>query len=177
MKQCKKCGVEKPLTEFFAEKRSADKHRYSCKDCDTQRRKDYWASLPDLKKSRKKWRASRILTDRDYGLKYRLKHRAKDLIRHAKLRAAKKSLPFDLHHHVKEIQSRIDRGFCELTGIPFNLESGRTFDSPSLDRIDPSAGYIYSNLRVVCHLMNCALGDWGEATLEKVVKAWKKHKR
>jgi hypothetical protein len=90
-----------------------------------------------------------------------------DLARHAKLRAAKKSLPYDLSDHVGEIQSRINAGVCEVTGLPLNLDGGRTWDSPSLDRIVPSVGYLYTNIRIVCHAMNGAMGDWGE---QKVIE-------
>lgn len=103
--------------------------------------------------------------DREYQVRYRRKHRAKDLIRHAKERATKRRLPFDLSAHAWEIQQRIDAGLCELTGLPLNLNGGRTWDSPSLDRIVPAKGYTYENVRVVCHAANSALGDWGENKL------------
>jgi hypothetical protein len=105
--------------------------------------------------------------DSAYQRKYRKKHRAKDLVRHAKLRSLKKSLPFDLESHLDEIQARIEAGFCEVTGLPFNLDGGRTWDSPSLDRIVPAVGYLFANIRIVCHAVNGAMGDWGE---QKVVE-------
>lgn len=103
--------------------------------------------------------------DRAYQLKYRKLHRAKDLIRHAKRRAEQKGVPFDLDDYENEIQARINLGTCELTGFRFNLDCGRTWDSPSLDRINPTEGYVFSNIRVVCHAVNSAMGDWGENTL------------
>lgn len=109
--------------------------------------------------------------DREYQRIYRRKNRAKDLIRHAKFRALKKGIAFDLDDHCADVQSRIDSGVCEVTGMPFNLDGGRTWDSPSLDRVDPDSGYLYSNIRVVCHAVNSALGDWGETTLLKISQA------
>lgn len=32
-KRCKKCGIEKPLTEFYPHKKTRDKHRSACKLC------------------------------------------------------------------------------------------------------------------------------------------------
>jgi len=83
-------------------------------------------------------------------------------VRHAKRRAEARNLPFDLDEHLPEIQARLGAGRCEVTGVEFNLEGGRTWDSPSLDRRNPKAGYLYANLRVVCHAANSAMGDWGE---------------
>lgn len=109
--------------------------------------------------------------DREYQMRYRKRHRARDLIRHAVARAAKKKMEFDLWDHLPKLQERIDRGLCEVTGLPFNLDNGRTWDSPSIDRIDSKAGYTYSNLRIVCHAVNSAMGDWGEAKLMEIAQA------
>jgi len=81
-------------------------------------------------------------------------------------------MEFDLLEHLKEIQERIDAGVCEISGVPFNLREGRTFDSPSIDRIDPSRGYTYANIRLICHAMNSALGDWGEEKLLAILRMW-----
>ena len=110
-------------------------------------------------------------SDRTYQMRYRLRHRAKDLIRHAKKRALDKGLAFDLDQHVAELQGRIDTGVCEMTGLPLNLEGGRTWDSPSLDRIQPRDGYVISNIRVICHAANSAIGDWGENKLLDLARA------
>lgn len=122
------------------------------------------AALQSLLESRSARRRSLVTKEKDsaYQRKYRKKHRARDLVRHARLRAQKKQLAFDLSDHLDEIQERISKGFCEVTGLPLNLDGGRTWDSPSLDRIVPSAGYVYRNIRIVCHAVNGAMGDWGE---------------
>lgn len=109
--------------------------------------------------------------DRKYQQAYRRRHRARDLIRHAEHRAAKKGISFDLREHIEEIQERIDAGLCEVTGLQLNLDGGRTWDSPSLDRIDPQSGYVFSNTRVVCHGVNSAMGDWGEQKLVEMARA------
>ncbi len=83
----------------------------------------------------------------------------------------RKGIPFDLWGHLPALQARIDAGKCEVTGLPFNLEGGRTWDSPSLDRIDPQSGYVFSNVRVVCHGVNSAMGDWGEQQLIRMAQA------
>lgn len=102
----------------------------------------------------------------------RMERRAMTLIASARVRAKKRGLAFDLDQHVEDIQARIDRGRCEVTGYPFNLSGGRTFDSPSLDRINPAEGYTHGNVRIVLHMVNAAMGDWGVAKLREVMEAW-----
>jgi hypothetical protein len=95
------------------------------------------------------------------------------MIKGAKSRAKQGDLAFDLEQYRDQIQQRVDAGFCELTDIPFNLECSRAWDTPSLDRIVPEKGYVYSNVRVVCRAMNCMLGNWGPKIMEQVFLAWK----
>lgn len=139
---CKECQEEKPISEFQANGKGG--WRWKCKRC--------LALTRSMNRER----------ENQYQLNYRKRYRAKDLVRHAKYRALKKGVPYDLDQHLEQIQRRIDNGFCEVTGLPFNLEGGRTWDSPSLDRIIPERGYTIQNLRVVCHAANSAMGDWGE---------------
>ena len=94
------------------------------------------------------------------------------LVDAARRRARLDVIAYDLDGRQADLQRRIDAGFCELTGIPFNLDGGRTYDSPSLDRINPKKGYIYDNIRVICDLMNRALSDWGEGPVRIVAEAY-----
>ena len=111
-------------------------------------------------------------TAQAYSAQYRILKRAKNLIYLAKARARKLGVAFDLDQHEAELQHRIDAGVCELSGIAFDLTGKRNYASPSFDRIVPSLGYAYSNVRVLCQAMNCALGNWGEENLKTVVTAW-----
>ncbi len=172
-KRCSKCRETKTLTEFRPEPRAADGVRYSCRECDRERNRQYVARERTTRIVRQ--RASRVANPerhKAYRTKYVKKNRARMLIRGAQRRAAKMGLAFDLDRHQSEIQSRIDAGACELSGTPFNLKGRRTHQSPSLDRIEPAKGYVYANIRVVCLAMNCALGNWGEDALEVIVRAW-----
>jgi hypothetical protein len=105
-----------------------------------------------------------------YQLNYRRRHRGQDLIRHAKRRAKDRNLPFDLDDYEEKVEERIQRGICEVTGLPLNLEGGRTWDSPSIDRIVPKMGYLYSNIRIVSNAANGAMGDWGEQKILDMAK-------
>lgn len=64
------------------------------------------------------------------------------------------------------IQERLDRGVCEVTGLPFVIESRlvksaiREPWSPSLDKKDPLQGYTPENTQVVVWAYNTAKGSW-----------------
>lgn len=102
--------------------------------------------------------------------------RAMVLLSAARVRARKKSVTYSVSvEEHKRLQSIIDNGFCELTDLPFNMENKNrlfSWDSPSLDRIQPAEGYVDGNLRVILYGMNAAIGHWGEDVLERMVTAW-----
>lgn len=63
-------------------------------------------------------------------------------------------------------------GRCELTGVPFSLDNrtgSRTPPfKPSLDRIDCSQGYSYTNCRLITVAANIALRDWGDEVFREM---------
>lgn len=118
------------------------------------------------------WRQKNAARVRAKEAKRRLEKRAMCLVATARTRARLRSLDFDLDAHTAALQKRIDAGCCELSGVRFDLSPGRKAFSPSLDRIDPKQGYLFKNIRVVCHAMNVSLGDWGTETLAEIMCAW-----
>jgi len=119
-------------------------------------------------------RAKRREKDKVYREKYNRKNPARYLCSRIARRCQEKGIPFDLDQYEEELNFRIRRGFCELTGLPIAISSGAgmQWNSASLDRIVPSHGYTYSNIRVVCFAMNAALGNWGEAAFRRVATAY-----
>ena len=112
-----------------------------------------------------------------YSLEYRLKNRAYYLIGACRSRCEKGNIPFNLDQHVAEIQLRIDKGFCEISGHPFDQnripgERGIRPGAPSLDRRDPKGGYVLNNIRVVCFAVNAAMSNWGEEAVLPIMEAW-----
>lgn len=68
-----------------------------------------------------------------------------------------KNIPFDLTPEWGEARWT---GFCELTALPFKLDSNKIHPySPSIDRIDPSLGYIQGNCRFVLFGINALKGS------------------
>lgn len=160
MLTCTKCGVEKPSSDFYKNRgkhASSSGYHAQCKTCCKERQAAYRTGT--------KRRRS------DSHRKYRDENRARVLVNAARTRAKQAGIPFDLDEHVDAIQTRIDRGFCELTGLPLRVEGGRTWDSPSLDRIVPELGYEITNVRVVLFAVNVMMNTWGEEPILTVADA------
>lgn len=91
----------------------------------------------------------------------------------ARNRAARAGLPFDLtRDHLDELCRPMT---CSLTGLPLEWRCGEWSRNPwkvSLDQIDPGAGYIVGNVRVVAWAVNQFLREWTvEALLPLVSEA------
>jgi hypothetical protein len=72
--------------------------------------------------------------------------------RRAKSRVNKSNIPFDI-----EVSDIIIPEFCPILEIPlvaFSGSSGGRHDSPALDRINNSLGYVKGNIQVISHLAN-----------------------
>jgi hypothetical protein len=180
-KACSKCNQVKPLSDFAPEKRSADGHRYACRACDRLKNLAYHHRNKDARNAAaRERRRANPERDRGYSERYRSTFPWRMLLQHAKKRAAKFGWDYDLDSHTEQIKARLAPMKCEMTGI--GLVSGvgaggagkRFHNTPSLDRINPTKGYTYDNIRIVCWAMNCALGTWGEETLRTVMTAWLK---
>ena len=165
MRTCVKCGVEKPSSDFY---RTRGKHASSsgyhaqCKDCCKARQAAY--------RTGSKRRQS------DSYRKYRENNRARVLVNAARSRARQASIPFDLDEYIPALQKRIDRGICELTGLPLNVRDGRTWDSPSLDRIVPALGYTIDNVRVILFAANVMMNTWGPDPILTIADAIKEQR-
>ncbi len=68
----------------------------------------------------------------------------------------------------EDILSRIQSGFCEATGMPFDLSVKGPF-SPSLDQVVPSKGYTKDNIRVVCLIYNLMKSNFDERDVDRFI--------
>jgi len=74
------------------------------------------------------------------------------MLRAAKNRANKENIPFNLDVSDITIPDR-----CPILNIKLVQNSGKPGgkgDSPSLDKIDPTLGYVKGNVQVISHLAN-----------------------
>jgi hypothetical protein len=87
----------------------------------------------------------RVEAARRSSAKYRMKSHQKEMVRQAKTRAIKRGVPFDLQPSDIVIPDK-----CPVLNIPLVRGIGTYSDnSPSLDCIEPSLGYVPGNVSVV----------------------------
>ena len=121
----------------------------------------------------KKWRAvpERQQTLREYQWRYRERHKFRNLVRQAILRARAGGIEYDVPylHSLRETRP----GTCECCGAAFHYGRGTNRRphpaTPSLDRIDPAKGYIAGNVGVICWRCNAIKRDATAAELEAIV--------
>lgn len=176
-KVCTRCGRDLSLDKFsFGNGKY--RRRSICKECDhsihnvdeyrerrRKRRDEHRKNEPDyLQKELEKNRRC-ILRNEDSYKKY--------LLRGAKQRAKDKDLEFNIT--IDDFNLPLD---CPLLGIPLRSHIGKTtendFDSPSLDRIDPSKGYVKGNVWVISKRANRIKSDATVDELESIVVNLKK---
>jgi hypothetical protein len=102
-------------------------------------------------------------------------HRQNNKIKHMywaiKVRANKKKIEFNIGHKDLIIPEK-----CPLLGIPLNEpQSGKlSKGSPSVDRFDPSKGYVKGNIWVISNRANTLKNNASIEELELLVKNLKK---
>lgn len=143
-KKCGACGETKQSSKFYKDLRQNDGLKSECKRCHLTRSKQCHAA------ARKTPRGRSVA-----------------LVASARTRAKRYGCHFDIHW--TDIVSQIEVGLCELSGLPFDMESdGRSPFSPSIDRIIPELGYVKGNTRVVLWGINAMIGDWGQSVFEEI---------
>jgi hypothetical protein len=92
----------------------------------------------------------------------------------AKFRAKKKDLDFTLTR--EWVEKKLDVGFCEATGLWFELEitdgGSRVHPfAPSIDRINPKHGYTPDNCQLVVSAYNTMKNEYDDETIYKIAEA------
>ena len=126
-----------------------------CNKCGDELTDDNWHTSARIINSR---RCSSCVAA--YNRRYRYSHRPKYLYYFARDRAKNKGIEFTITESDIVIPER-----CPILGIPLQAGAGTRHDSPSLDRIDNSKGYIPGNVAVISFAANTFKG---EMTVEHV---------
>jgi len=123
------------------------------------------------KETKAKWAArekDRLIA---YRKEWAKKNPHRQLLIHAKSRAKKKGIEFNI-----DLSDMTVPPVCPVFGTPFSYgERGDCPDAPSLDRIDNSKGYVKGNVCVISNRANKVKGDASLSELEAVIRYMKEH--
>ena len=161
MKCCSKCKIEKEDSEFRED-------RNQCNECRKKILKEYYKNnIHDIKKYVKEYRKNKFEKIKKRKKNYYLKNceeikkasqkrrcdnPKKELLRHAKKRAKKYNLPFNITENDFEIPD-----VCPVLEIPIKPGIGKHHiqpDSPTLDRVIPELGYVKGNIIIISNKAN-----------------------
>jgi hypothetical protein len=145
IKCCRKCGIEKPLTEFHKAKHKKFGVSGVCKPCTCAINRTYYLKNEStIRKNVSVYRKS--YTPRHTR---EIDSRLKNLCTKAKNRDKEFSLVNQDLLDVFEVQ----QGLCAYTKLPL-VATANQFNTISLDRIDSSKGYHKDNIQLVCAAIN-----------------------
>lgn len=170
-KYCGGCDSTKLISEFHRNPRTKDGLGTQCKACNKAFIVE-WRKRPEV---RAKEQARSRTKER---LAYRKQNdetprgRSMALLCSTRSNAKRYGLLFDID--LSDILPTIEAGKCSVTGIPFDLRRGfgRGLPwAPSVDKLDPTKGYVKGNVRVIVWCLNAALGAWGDSVLNTLVTA------
>lgn len=184
-KQCRWCKETKPTSEFNKMAKSSDGHQAYCRECGRSNVRQWRSENVDRrKKYEKEYQAAHKEQYYQYGVAYRAKNVEKVravrkeyaiynpercMINDAKKRAKKRNVPITITYQDVFIPE-----YCPVLGIKLerNINGGRPTDnSPALDAIIPSRGYVPGNIAVISHRANRIKTDASLQELE-LVTAW-----
>lgn len=151
---------------YEARRRAADPEGFRRAQAESARR--YAERHPEKRKEAvRKWRDTNI--DRVYAARrrYRVNNIVRMLFVEARARAKKRGVEFSIEF--EDIPAMGEA--CPLLGHPFNLDGGRSPFSPSLDRIDPTKGYVKGNVWIVGYRANLIKNDGTAEEHEKIALA------
>ena len=144
-KICKKCNIEKNVTEFHKNKRMKDGLHGHCKVC----KKKYDSKYRKTDKIKQYYQSEEY---KDKKLIYRNKNYIKIKLKELKINAKRRDIEFSITE--KDIHFPTH---CPLLGEKLNYTYGKGYKTsftPSFDRIDNSKGYIPGNVWVISRLAN-----------------------
>lgn len=147
--KCSRCGEMRPGGEF-------PKAHKQCRVCRNAGARDWKARQP-VGDSVRRYRT------------WARRNPAKVLWRSAKMRAARKSVPFDI-----SVEDIFVPEFCPVLGIKLEFKGngrGHYLESPTLDRIVPALGYVRGNIAVISGRAN-VIKNLGTADEHERVAAW-----
>lgn len=88
-----------------------------------------------------------------------------------KYRSKAKCLEFDLDYKFLLSLFEKQKGMCYYTGMALRVSKGKSFDTMSLDRVDPQHGYIKGNVVFCLNCINMLKSNYRIEDISKVFAA------
>lgn len=163
-KLCSRCKLVKNKEEFHKSNITKDNLQAFCKNCNkectsTERRKYY-------NERRKLRRQDPIYRKNEYdkGKKQRIYNRSRYLLKTIKKRCEQNNIAFNL-----EEKDLIIPEYCPVLKVKLTVEDMNIGDwnAPSVDRIDPTLGYIKGNIMIMSRKANTMKNN---ATKEELIE-------
>lgn len=140
-KRCSQCHEQKSVADFYARTGRSATLRSECRACSANQRRIHGARFAEL-------------------------HPRRIMLKLARQRARAANVPFDLREDDFEIPA-----VCPVLGIELRPGRGRrgpTDASPTLDRIEPSVGYVRGNVVVMSWRANRIKSDASASELLRI---------
>lgn len=184
---CTRCLTEKPVSDFQRQTRGKRGHSAQCKDCLKQYHREYVARFDPVSGKhscsicqnhlvygenwiKSKAQQMQMICSACYNVLQKKDRRTRPenwLYYNAKARAKKEGLPFDIAADDINIPE-----FCPVIGIRLVIGDGSIRkQSPTLDRIIPSKGYVKGNIAVISMKANRLKNDGSLEEFRRIV-AW-----
>ncbi len=133
--------------------------------------KRYRSKNPDAAKAAvAKWRQQNLDSVYAKRREWRGKNLVRALFLEAKSRAKKRGVEFSITLDDIPPMGNV----CPLLGRPFSIGEGRCADSPSLDRIDSTEGYVKGNVWIVGYRANLIKNDGTAEEHQMIASAMKR---
>lgn len=174
-KQCSKCKRIFTHNLFYKSSKSKDGYGSHCTFCREVDRKQRYAKDPEghKRKARERYHQNKPrarawyyknkqhVKEYEQRLRGTIKGRARKTACQRKKEAKRRNIPYDLTTEDLVQQWQKQGGICTISGVKMPLDTlkGLRPESPSLDRVDPSKGYVKGNVEWVCFRVNTMKHD------------------
>ncbi len=156
MKICFRCKKEKNKENFTLDNQKKDGLRTYCKECQQNISLQYKEKNRDLLSLKQR-------------IFYKKIKQEKLLLKSSKNNARSKNLINEL-----SLEDIVIPEYCPVLNIPlFKGEKIYSDNSPSIDRVDNSKGYLKDNIIIVSRRANCIKNNATVEELEKIVNFYK----
>ena len=171
MKYCSKCKKELPKSSFYGNNTLSP----YCIECTKKYRRERRPLIKDKVNRKLRERRANDPEFRDKINQQKREHFRRRVayykVLNARQRAERKGIEFSITEEDIEIPE-----YCPLLGIKIEVGTRKNYEnSPSLDRKDPSKGYVKGNVWIVSKKANSMKNSASLEELELLVKNLKKY--